>query len=155
MMTPIPQKKHERKTVFWPTVALPLLWILGACSSNSDQIQTHSAQTQMAPDSDSVAPTLSSSPEKSTSGAETSVISDLVWVMKKEGAVTCSPDANQPGASGRELARAGIKTFEFKMGDDGKMTAAVCGLNVVHEQRFLIHKKDLVKSKALGFIQMK
>ena len=78
--------------------------------------------------------------------------SELVWVMKPDGAKSCAPDSGLPVDQAlEELKAAHISVRDSRKGSDGKMHAQVCGAPQGSTHSFLIDRKDLGGAIALGY----
>jgi hypothetical protein len=81
---------------------------------------------------------------------------ETVWVARADGSRSCAPGK---GAAVEETAQAlkgaGVSVQESRKGHDGKMRAAVCGIETGRQNEHKITRADLEKAVKLGFREAK
>lgn len=77
---------------------------------------------------------------------------DTVWILRSDGAKSCSPETAQSVEAGaQELLKADIRVLNSMKGDDGKMRMQMCGAPTGTLNSYLIPKDSLPHAVALGF----
>jgi hypothetical protein len=77
---------------------------------------------------------------------------DLVWVMRSDGAKSCSPKSGVSLEKAlEELKAAGVKVKDSRKGNDGKMHSQVCGAPQGSTHSFLIEKGGIGAALSLGY----
>jgi hypothetical protein len=81
---------------------------------------------------------------------------ESVWVARSDGSKACAPGkAAGPEDSAKELEAAGVHVEESRKSHDGKMRAAVCGIETGRQNAHKITRADLEKAVKLGFKESK
>jgi hypothetical protein len=79
-------------------------------------------------------------------------IEESVWVLRSDGALSCSPDEGVSLIEGaKKLEDAQIPILESRKGSDGKMHIQMCGASKGSTNAFLIPRKDLPKAISIGY----
>jgi hypothetical protein len=92
------------------------------------------------------------STNKKTQKVPTPQAEDSVWVMRPDGAQSCSPEAGLTLAEGaQDLKSARIPVLDSRKGTDGKMHIQMCGAAKGSTNSFLIPKRHLKDAISLGY----
>jgi hypothetical protein len=81
---------------------------------------------------------------------------ETLWVARADGSRSCAPGkAASLEDSAAELKKAGVTVLESRKSHDGKMRAAVCGIETGRRNAHRVAKADLEKAQQLGFAEAK